>query len=674
MQNTSFEEKLSIPEQERRVYDTQPHTSQHFAVPPHIQSQGLSAQTFFQSTVINSDSPPPLPPRRKQAVVKPAFSLQMPGTVDYNPSRHISPIPMHKPISSHKPPPPPYPHLMTTDQLQLLKQAHYNSDSPFSSHSPSPSSSVHGPPTSNVFNLQSYPSPTAQVTQSPMPAIMHKWQNNPVMFMGKVESEKVHFPEAQTATGPTLPTQQQYHLNNPSLHNSPHFTPQQYYQVNTSPTPTVHYNVQGPQPIIPILHTYGTRPSTGQNAYQQTNTVQQQQRYSRQPSVYHPSDFQAAFSVRAEAMSHRFVANQSPVSVQSTSSTRSTNSDIPDKPPPPYPGSHHPHGNQKHPSHFIHQHPHQHSNGSNSIKSYLEQLEVNHLQFQEVEPEIKSIPQSISSAIPDNEKEARTSPKPDRDPEAQKKEQDGQYSGRLKSFSSQAYKFFMEQHIENIFKSYEERKFRMEQLHKELANTELVESTKKHMIQLLYKKESNYLRSRRANMNRSMFVDIKPLGVGAFGSVTLVQKVNTHQLYAMKTLRKSDVLKRNQIAHVKAERDILAEADNEWVVKLYYSFQDCHNLYFVMDYIQGGDMMGRLQKEGIFEPKLAQFYITELVLAVESVHDMGFIHRDIKPDNILIDKDGHIKLTDFGLCTGFRWTHNSKLYQNGKYYNIYMTC
>lgn len=150
-----------------------------------------------------------------------------------------------------------------------------------------------------------------------------------------------------------------------------------------------------------------------------------------------------------------------------------------------------------------------------------------------------------------------------------------------------------------------------------------------------------------------------------------MNKIDTNQLYAMKTLRKTDILKRNQFAHVKAERDILAEADNEWVVKLYYSFQDEKNLYLVMDYIPGGDLMALLIKKGFFEESFAKFYIAELVLAIESVHSLRFvfnhhfetyyfvvfrfrltvtpqkrfIHRDIKPDNILIDQEGHIKLT-----------------------------
>lgn len=236
--------------------------------------------------------------------------------------------------------------------------------------------------------------------------------------------------------------------------------------------------------------------------------------------------------------------------------------------------------------------------------------------------------------------------------------------------SPQAYKFFMEQHAENILKHHKAREFRSFQLENEMTKVDLPPSLKDQMRKLLRQKETNYLRLRRAKMNKSMFEHIKVLGLGAFGEVNLVRKRDDMQrLYAMKILHKSDVFNRNQAAHVKAERDILAEADNEWVVKLYYSFQDDENLYFVMDYVPGGDLMNLLIKLQVFSEELSKFYIGELTCAIESVHNLGFIHRDIKPDNILIDKSGHIKLTDFGLCTGFHWTHNSKHYQIDDSYN-----
>ncbi|XP_054642726.1 serine/threonine-protein kinase LATS2 [Dunckerocampus dactyliophorus] len=238
---------------------------------------------------------------------------------------------------------------------------------------------------------------------------------------------------------------------------------------------------------------------------------------------------------------------------------------------------------------------------------------------------------------------------------------------RIKTYSPFAFKFYMEQHIENVMKTYQQKLNRRLQLEQEMSKAGLSEAEQEQMRKMLNQKESNYNRLRRAKMDKSMFVKIKTLGIGAFGEVCLTRKVDTCALYAMKTLRKKDVLNRNQVAHVKAERDILAEADNEWVVRLYYSFQDRDSLYFVMDYIPGGDMMSLLIRMGVFPETLACFYVAELTLAIESVHKMGFIHRDIKPDNILIDLDGHIKLTDFGLCTGFRWTHNSKYYQKGSH-------
>uniref|UniRef100_W5NK60 non-specific serine/threonine protein kinase n=1 Tax=Lepisosteus oculatus TaxID=7918 RepID=W5NK60_LEPOC len=267
-----------------------------------------------------------------------------------------------------------------------------------------------------------------------------------------------------------------------------------------------------------------------------------------------------------------------------------------------------------------------------------------------------------SGAAADREKkQITTSPVPVR----RIKKDEERRESRIQSYSPQAFKFFMEQHVENILKNHQQRIRRKKQLESEMQRVGLSEDAQEQMRMMLCQKESNYIRLKRAKMDKSMFVKIKTLGIGAFGEVCLARKVDTNALYAMKTLRKKDVLLRNQVAHVKAERDILAEADNEWVVRLYYSFQDRDNLYFVMDYIPGGDMMSLLIRLGIFPEELARFYIAELTCAVESVHKMGFIHRDIKPDNILIDRDGHIKLTDFGLCTGFRWTHDSKYYQSG---------
>jgi serine/threonine protein kinase len=131
-----------------------------------------------------------------------------------------------------------------------------------------------------------------------------------------------------------------------------------------------------------------------------------------------------------------------------------------------------------------------------------------------------------------------------------------------------------------------------------------------------------------------------------------------------------------QLAHVRAERDVLAESTSPWVVQLYYSFQDPLYLYLIMEFLPGGDLMTMLMKYDVFSEDVTRFYMAECALAIDAVHNMGFIHRcashfrdvpyptlivpflppgasrDIKPDNILIDKNGHLKLSDFGLSTG----------------------
>jgi len=101
---------------------------------------------------------------------------------------------------------------------------------------------------------------------------------------------------------------------------------------------------------------------------------------------------------------------------------------------------------------------------------------------------------------------------------------------------------------------------------------------------------------------------------------------------------------------VRAERDVLVKSKNNWTVELKFSFQDTKHLYLVMEFLAGGDLMTLLMRKDILTEDESRFYIAETILAIESVHNLNYIHRDLKPDNILLDKNGHVKLTDFGLC------------------------
>jgi protein-serine/threonine kinase len=175
--------------------------------------------------------------------------------------------------------------------------------------------------------------------------------------------------------------------------------------------------------------------------------------------------------------------------------------------------------------------------------------------------------------------------------------------------------------------------------------------------------ENNYLRLLRTRLSPADFSNVKLIGRGAFGTVRLVQKRDNGKVFAMKTLKKGEMWKRSQVAHVKSERDAMVEgAHSDWVVQLFFSFQDALNLYLVMEYLPGGDLMNLLIKYDTFSEDVTRFYIAETIAAVSSVHQMGFVHRDIKPDNLLIDARGHIKLSDFGLSTGFRKAHDSSYY------------
>ncbi|KAJ9511434.1 hypothetical protein QJQ45_029913, partial [Haematococcus lacustris] len=146
---------------------------------------------------------------------------------------------------------------------------------------------------------------------------------------------------------------------------------------------------------------------------------------------------------------------------------------------------------------------------------------------------------------------------------------------------------------------------------------------------------------------------IKPISRGAFGRVYLARKHATGDLFAIKVMKKRDLIRKNMVESVNNERNILALANNPFVVRFYYSFTSKENLYIVMEYLNGGDCFSLLRKFGCLDEEVARLYVAETVLALEYCHAQGIIHRDMKPDNMLISANGHVKLTDFGLsCIG----------------------
>ena len=151
-------------------------------------------------------------------------------------------------------------------------------------------------------------------------------------------------------------------------------------------------------------------------------------------------------------------------------------------------------------------------------------------------------------------------------------------------------------------------------------------------------------------MKLSDFEMLKTIGRGAFGEVRLVKFKETGEVFAMKIMLKESLVDKNQVEHIRAERDVMTLADKQWIVTLYYTFQDDENLYMIEEYCSGGDMMGLLIRKDIFSEAATKFFISEMILGINSLHKIGYIHRDLKPDNFLLTSTGHVKLTDMGLC------------------------
>ena len=145
------------------------------------------------------------------------------------------------------------------------------------------------------------------------------------------------------------------------------------------------------------------------------------------------------------------------------------------------------------------------------------------------------------------------------------------------------------------------------------------------------------------------FVMLKTVGKGSFGKVVMVRKKDDQRIYAMKILKKEMVLKRRQYEHTLSERRILENIDHPFIVSLRFAFQTEHKLYMVFDFFNGGELYHYLSEGGKFGEERARFYAAEIISALDYLHQRGIVYRDLKPENLILDAQGHIRITDFGL-------------------------
>lgn len=214
-----------------------------------------------------------------------------------------------------------------------------------------------------------------------------------------------------------------------------------------------------------------------------------------------------------------------------------------------------------------------------------------------------------------------------------------------------ATKAYLENRYSRLRSASTERQSRKLALQSQMTRLSLPTAEQQRLLQFHALQESAYMRMQRQKLTLQDFELLTLIGRGAFGEVRLCRQRDTGINYAMKRLCKRDIVYRGHASHAQAEHDMMAQAahGNPWLVKLHCSFQDDEHLCLVMEYLAGGDMYNLLARKECLTVEETRFYIAETLLAIASVHELGYMHRDIKPDNLLLDKNGHIKLADFGL-------------------------
>lgn len=207
-------------------------------------------------------------------------------------------------------------------------------------------------------------------------------------------------------------------------------------------------------------------------------------------------------------------------------------------------------------------------------------------------------------------------------------------------------------------KKYIERKYNLIKLrdlennliHQKIQNSNLSQKQKDEIYKAIEEKEKKRLHSIREKLSAFDYEPLYMIGKGAFGEVYVCRDKRNNGIVAIKKIKKQLLVSKNQIKHIKDEQDFLSKIKSPWIVELKASFQQGDYLFLVMEFLPGGDLMSLLISKDLLTEKEARFYLCEMILAIESVHKLNCIHRDIKPDNILIGKNGHIKLSDFGLA------------------------
>ena len=227
--------------------------------------------------------------------------------------------------------------------------------------------------------------------------------------------------------------------------------------------------------------------------------------------------------------------------------------------------------------------------------------------------------------------------------------------------------------IEKKYQNKENQYFKILKTISEIKNylntiTIISDKDKEELKKSISKKINENQRLLRQKISLNKFKILSQIGKGAFGKVNICKDKDTNEFFAIKQIKCDLIKSTKKLFQIKTEKDILSLSNNDidlWKSKLFYSFIEDENLYLITDYFPGGDLLHLMNKKDTFSEKEARFYIAEIILCVENIHKLNCIHRDIKPDNIFIDKNGHLKLGDFGLSfisekINFPYTNNKK--------------